>query len=286
GAFSIFDLSCHDLHEFPRAVYLIINEHSNWDTGISHALSYRCLGQLLNVDMRSVKRGVKELIASGFLKKRGRCSKTGSNIYQVIHHKCGPEEVPLDKDGRPQKCAVPRGEGSPSAFLEAGKIHWRDFMYWIVKKIHSDWTDGTARLTLDQLCKLLRFGRQQLCNIGKKLRGLGLMKRLSAKFRAGVDQLFPGPYPKRRRRSDYKGPKPLRCIKGWYYSHNKLWKFHEDTQRLMMKETDGRWRDSNMEELYNLNAAIHRDFHDYMSVTSSQEFLDCREGLLEALGIS
>ena len=279
GAFSIFDITCHSLNEFARSVYLIINEHSNWDTGVSHALSYRRLAELLNSDMRPVKRVVKQLVAAGFLEKRSRCRKTGSNIYQIIHHNCTPEETPLDKDGRPLKCAVPRGEGSPSALLKAGKITWREFMYWIVKKIHSDWTDGISKMTLDQLEKLIRFGRQSLCNIGKKLRGLGLMKRLSDKFRAGVHQLLPGPYPKRRRRVEYKGPKPLRLVKGWCYSHNNLWKFQRDTHRLMMKETDGRWRDSNMDELYSLNTAIHRDFSDYMSVNSLQIQLDLQEAL-------
>lgn len=278
GPFSIFDLEHHDLPEFRRAVYLAINEHSNWDTGISHPLSYQRLSDYLNVnDLTQVAHAVRDLIADGWLFIEGRCKLTGANIYKVVHHRCDPCDVPLDRDNRPQKCAVPRGAGSPSALLAAGKITWREWVYWIVRKVHSDWTDGISRLTIKAMSKLIRFSWQNLCDIPKRLEKLGLFKRISAKFRETVLQLFPGPYPKRRKRKPYKGKRPLPYLDGWYYSYNKRWRFHKDTLRLMMEDVDGSWRHASMSELLEINSKIYHDFRDWMDAATSHVMEAFRE---------
>ena len=274
GIYSIFDLSCHSLSEFARITYLVINEHSNWDTGISHALSYGRLAKLLGVKHKlQVIRAVKELIAAGFLKKKGRKNSTGENIYQVVHHNCPPGEVPLDKHGRPQKCAIPNGAGSPLTLLAEGLITWREAMFWIIRKIFSDWTSGTSNMTVREMNKHIRLSIKSICSIPKRLIEKGLLERLSANFRRTIFKLFPMPYPERRERAEYKGKRPLALIGNFYYSHNKRWRFHKETLRLMVKEEGTRkWRDASSTELYRANPAIHRDFTEYMDMCSSVDF--------------
>ena len=285
GAFSIFDPDML-MPEFCRAVYLVINEHSHWDSGISHALSNRAIADKLGVKYASqVNRAIHWLIANGWLEVAGERSD-GTFFYRVIHHKCPPDKVPLDKQSRPQKCAVPRGAGSGSALCAEGKLDWRAMVSWFVKKVYSDWITGFVAMTVRETRKLVRFSFQTICDNARKLTEVGLLKRLSSKFRASEFQLFPGPYPDRRERSEYKGKKPLALIGDWYYSHNKRWRFHKDTLRLMMEEVDGRWRDTGMSELLELNPKIHVDFKVYMDIYASQAFSDFRQSLQQVLGSS
>ena len=284
GPFSVFDLTRHELSEFDRAVYVVINEHSHWDTGISHPLSYKRIAQLLNIKHHpQITRAVKSLIAAGFLKKHGTSQTTGANIYQVVHHNCAPEATPLDTDGRPQKCAVPRGQGSPTALCAAGVIAWREMMFWIVRKIHSDWTEGTSSMTVLEMRKQIRLSTKTICAIPRRLSELGLLERLSAKFRKTLFKLRPAPYPERKKRASYKGKRPLPVIGMWVYSYNKRWRFHKETHRLMMQEECGRWRDTNMAELFGINTQIHRDFNEYMQLYVSDDFKAFREALAKAM---
>ncbi|MDE0314726.1 MAG: hypothetical protein OXM61_07490 [Candidatus Poribacteria bacterium] len=266
GEHSIFD-PAHKVPAFEKAVYLKVNEHSHWESGVSHALSLRHLSELLNVKSHSqVHRALKWLIENGWLKVEGKRKTDGAYFYRVIHHKCEPQDTPVDRDGRPQKCAVPRGAGSPSQLLVDGKITWRMFVDWTVRKIHSCWTSGIVSMTVREASKLMKLSVQTISENAKKMGKLGMVKRLSEKFRLSVYQMFPKPYPERRERSleECASKKAMKLINGWYYSFNGLWRFQRETFWLQMCEHGGRWRDSNMEELFSINKSIHRDFTDYM----------------------
>ena len=266
GEHSIFDPN-HKVPGFNRALYLVLNERSDWDTSITHALSLRRLAELLNVKSHSqVRRGLKWLIDNGWIMVEGKRKSDGANFYRVIHHKCDLSEIPVDRDGRPQKCAVPMGKGSPSQLLADGKITWRAFVDWIVRKIHSCWTTGVATMAVREACKLMKFTAKTIAKNAKKMMEIGLLDRLSDKFRLSVYQLFPKPYPERRKRksSESKFGKQMKLIKDWYYSFNELWRFHRETFQIQMRELGGRWRDSNLEELLDKNKSIHRDFLDSM----------------------
>lgn len=271
GAFSIFDLSCHDLSGFDMSVYMVVNWRSNWDTGVSHALSYREIANHLGVRHRSqVGRSLKRLIACGFLKKLSKRQSDGATVYQVIHHKCDPADVPLDKEGRPLKCAVPIGSGSPMDLMKSGKLSWRLMLQWITQKVQaSDWVSGIASMVRREFSKLIRFSMQTVCNNYKKLCNLGLMKRLSKPHEASTYQLYPKPYAERRERAEYKGKRPLPLIEDRYYSYNKRWRFHKDTLQLQMLDVGGRWRDASMNELLTINPKIHCDFRDYMDASAA-----------------
>ncbi|MYF99830.1 hypothetical protein F4212_11990 [Candidatus Poribacteria bacterium] len=266
GVHSIFD-PAHKVPAFAKAVYLTVNERSHWDTGVSHALSLRRIAELLHAKSHSqVHRALKWLIENGWLEVHGKRKSDGAHFYRVIHHKCDPMDAPIDKDGRPQKCAVPRGKGSPSQLLTEGKICWRTLVDWTVRKIHSCWTSGIISMRVREAAKLMSFTAKTIAKNAKKMKEIGLMKQLSGKFRLSEYQLFPKPYPKRRERTpdeSDKIKKPLRFVKGWYYSYNKLWRFERESFRLQMRDGT-RWIESTYEKLRNINKSIHHDFLDYI----------------------
>ena len=265
GKHSIFDPD-EQVPAFERAIYLKVNEHSNWDTGVSHALSLRRLAELLNVKSHSqVHRGLKWLIKNGWLEVEGKRKSDGAHFYKVVHHKCEPKDTPVDRDGRPQKCAVPTGKGSASQLLAEGEITWRIFVDWTVRKIHSCWTSGTVSLTVREAAKAMKLSIKTVSENAKKMTEIGLLDRLSAKFRRSVYQMFPKPYSERKERKPEEciTKKAMKLIKGWYYSFNGLWRFSRETFDIQMRE-DGRWRYSNQDELYRINKNIHRDFCVYI----------------------
>ena len=269
GPHSIFDPE-QVVPEYCRAVYLVMNYHSNYGSGITHALSYQRLAELTGVKHRSQPiRAVRWLIENGWTEKHGIRKADGANFYKLTHHKCPPEDVPWDNNNRPLKCAVPQKDGSAPELVKQGKLDWRAMVQWYVNKINSDWITGVVEMTVRKSYQLLKFGMQTICDNTKKLIECGLLNRLSPQNHASVFQLYPKPYPERKER---KIPawhkKPLALIKDWYYSYNKRWRFHRKTLRIQMKNVDGRWRDSGMSELLNINTKIHADFREYMDIVS------------------
>ena len=270
GNHSIFDPN-ENVPAFKRALYLVLNEHSNWDTGITHALSIRRLAKLLNVKSHSqIVQALKWLIDNDWIKVHGKRKSDGANFYRVIHHNCSTSEKPFDKDGRPLKCAVPMGAGSVSRLLEQGEITWRMFVDWTTRKIYSCWTTGVVSMAVRDAAKLVKLGVKTISENAKKMVEVGLLERVSEKFKLSVYQMFPKPYPQRRERTPLKCDSRLamKCVGGWYYSYNGLWKFNRESFEVKMKEIDGRWRYSNLDELSTINKSIHRDFIDYMDFIS------------------
>ena len=262
GVHSIFD-PAHKVPAFEKALYLVVNEHSNWETGISHALSLRRLADLMNVNSHSqVHRGLQWLIENGWLMVEGERKSDGTYFYRVIHHKCEPQETPVDRDGRPLKCAVPRGKGSGSQLLADGQITWKVFVDWTTRMIHSCWTTGVVSMAVRQAMKLLKFTAKTVSENSQQMMDIGLMKRLSAKFRLSEYQMFPKPYPERKERTPEVcfTKKAMKLISGWYYSFNGLWRFEKDTFRLQMRESGGRWIESTLDKLFRINKSIHHDF--------------------------
>lgn len=265
GDHSIFD-PVHKMPAFTKAVYLKVNEHSNWDTGVSHALSLRHLAELLNVQSHSqVYRALKCLIRNGWLEVEGKRQLDGAYFYRVIHHKCAPQDTPVDRDGRPQKCAVPTGAGSASQLLAEGKITWRMFVDWTVRKIHSCWTSGVVSLAVREASRLMNLSIKTVSENAKKMTEIGILERLSAKFRLSEYQMYPKPYAERRERKleECITKKAMKLIKGWYYSFNGLWRFNRDTYDIQMKDDNG-WRYTTHEELHRINKHIHHDFCVYI----------------------
>jgi len=265
GQHSIFDRD-YDVTEFERAVYLIINYHSHWDGGYSHALSYRMIADKLGVKHRSqVVRAVKSLIAKGWLSIDRQRLTDGANIYKITHHNCLPEQVPLDADQRPQKCAIPHGEGSAVVLVEEGKLSWRAMVQWFVSKIFSDWRTGIVQMSIRMANDLMSFCMQTICDNAKKLTQIGLFKRLSARNAMSEYQIYPQPYPEKHERQARQWyEKPLPLINGYYYAYNRRWRFSRENLRVQMEDVCGKWRYASMSELLEINPQIHRAFTEYI----------------------
>ena len=252
----------HGLKGFALAVYIIMNERSNWTTGKTHALSYSKIADILKADRSQVIRAVKSLIADGWIKLESQRKSDKANIYRLTHHMCEPEQVPVDKDGRPQKCAVPRGDNSPTAIMAHGNIGWREMVQWVVMKIRSDWVTGVVEMTMREAKKAMKFSWKTLKTGLEKMSEVGLIKKISANFRRSEFELYPAPYPERVERAEETADKKaLPLIKGWFYSYNFKWRFRAKDFRLQRKDV-GRWRDTSDTELARVNPKISADFEE------------------------
>ena len=267
GPYSIInEMRADQIPPFAVIVYLVINYFSNWDLGQSHGLSMIDIAKHLSVYEKNgekekgrsrVANAVKWLIENGWLRKNHRKGK--ANTYTVIHHKCAPEDIPLDSDGRPKKCAVPRGEGSAWDRMFSGEITWKACLFHTVMKVSSDWTEGTVKFTIETARSWLRFSRQTICDLRNTLIKAGLLEEIGNRFRGFMAKILPLPYEERRRRREHQQTKGMRCDGKFYYSYNEWWRISMETGDFQRK-TDGRWRYVSDRELEDVNLKIYRDF--------------------------
>ncbi len=216
---------------FDTAIYQCYNAFSNWDWGISHSLSIRHVGKLFAVSHQYVQQALSRLSNKKWMKRLSGKHKVSK--FELKHHLCEDELVPLDKDGRPSKCAMPRGYGGLFERLMAGDIHWKAVIIWMLMKLESDWCTGiTAPISIKQLRKWTRFGTSDICKYIKQLIDAGMLKKHSRRpHEAQVYQLFPKPPAKRTERQpeqewtyrNMRAEGPLR------YSFNEEWRVNVDT---------------------------------------------------------
>ena len=124
---------------FDGMVYLSLNAFSNWDAGLSHSKSIRKLAELFKISHQYIQKAQKKLEKMWIRRVSGK-GKAGK--FWLMHHLCDSDNVPLDEDGRPLKCAMPRGKGGIFERLLAGDIHWKAAFIWILLKVNSDWRSG------------------------------------------------------------------------------------------------------------------------------------------------
>lgn len=251
---------------FVVSVYLLLNYHSNWDTGKTHALSFRQMSEKLGVFNPAkiatckgrIANAIRWLVENGWLEKNVR-GNGKPNTYKVIHHNCAPEDVPLDADGRPQKCAVPRAENSAFEKMMAGDISWKACLYHTVAKIVSDWTSGVVVFTIKTSQQWLRFSRQTLCDLRKSLIKNGLLQEIGHRARGFTAKILPTPYEKRRKRREYQLTKGMRSDGKYYYSYNERWRISRDTGDFETHDSNN-WRFASEYELEEVNIKIYKDF--------------------------
>jgi hypothetical protein len=253
------------------AVYLVLNMNSNWSTGWTRHLGYVRIGQLMGGSMphSTIVYYVQLLEARGWIiEKKVHGNKKG-NTYRLVHHNCDPLDAPRDKDGLPKKCAMPIGAGSVYEKLENGEISYQAFVYWHLLKMLSCWTSGVVSLTYAQTQEWLRIGSATISKIKKEIERTGLCQRLSSRFQAFMCQLFPKPYPKRRRRR-HENPKSMKLIDGFYYSFNEIWRVSRETGQIQTREpASNRWRHANEKELELANKKILKDFKPIIELACS-----------------
>ena len=232
GVFSMLDALIEGTAKaFDAMIHLCYNSFGNWDLGLSHSLSIRNVGKLFNVSPQYVQQALKRLTGGSWLKRISGLHKASK--FQVTHHLCEVDDMPYDKDGRPLKCAMPRGVGGLFERLGAGDIHWKAVLIWILMKIESDWCTGiTIPISVAQLRKWTRFGTSDICKYLQQLIDAGMLRKHSRRLHeAQVYQLLPKPPDTRTERQpeqewtyrNMRAEGPLR------YSFNELWRVNVDT---------------------------------------------------------
>ena len=178
-------------------VYLALNHASSWNSGQTWIMPLRPTVDLIGISKRYVEDIIKRM------KNRWITPITTSrgNRYQLVHHLCDEADVPIDKDGKPLKFAVPRGDGGPFERLYAGDITWKDCLGWIVLKFYSDWKTGeTYPCTMLEFAKRCRFRPATAVQSVKNLIAADMLHRLSKPNEKSVFQLYPKPHPQPEKR--------------------------------------------------------------------------------------
>ena len=281
GAHSILsEYGERNVKSLATAVYLYINENSNWETGQSHALSYTRIAKDMRIGRSQVIDAINALVADGWLEKNIRNDKgrqNTANTYRVTHHNCEPEQIPLDKDGCAKKCAMPRGVGSPTELLRDGHISWQEWLYCHVLKANSNWTTGVVEMTIKQAKALMRFSVKKICAFRKSLERVGLLETLSKPFRAWIAQLRPAPY-KHRRKRRFENPKGMPFDGTFYTSFNGQWRVSREDGHIETRiEGTSKWRYANEFELETAHFKIYTDFKVIIDLVTAEGTRRLRE---------
>ena len=209
-------------------VYLALNHGSSWNSGMTWCMPGRYLARLLGARMsvRYTRSALDSLKEQGWILS---IPMSGNRRrYRLVHHLCDKEDVPVDRDGKPLKFAVPRGDGGPFERLYAGDISWKACFVWIVHKLNSDWRTGeTYPHITGEFAKSCRLGQDTVRKMRRELEKADMLHRLSKRRDKSVFQLYPrSPYPNSVARED----KPRSPIaddgvtsdgKFWYSSKGK-----------------------------------------------------------------
>ena len=184
-------------------IYLCLNHGSTWNSGATWCMSGPYLSEILGKGMsRSyVLKILSSLTNKGWIEITEKNNPSGYR-YRVRHHLCAPEDIPVNKDGKPLKFAVPRGPGGPLERCFDGDISWKATLVWIVLKRRSNWkahedtagqTDRSTLLHLSQRCRITLPNLQKILT---ELEQAGMLQRLTPKSQQAIFQLYPKPFPK------------------------------------------------------------------------------------------
>ena len=136
----LYELRDGNLTAAEAIVYLCLNHGSTWNSGATWSMSGPYLSKILGTGMsRSyVVKTLANLSDKGWIETIDEDNPSG-NRYRLRHHLCPFEDVPVDKDGKPLKFAVPRGAGGPLERCFDGDISWKAALAWISLKLRSNW---------------------------------------------------------------------------------------------------------------------------------------------------
>ena len=268
GEYSIFsDLQANRISPIEAMVALVLCYRSTWSTGLTWPTSSRALAKCLHISHRYVRDTL--LKATDWIHRKRLPKGNSAGTFQITHHLCDPELVPLDKDERPLSFAVPRGAGGVFERLFAGDIDWKAALVWLMLKLHSDWTTGiTDKNRMATLAKWVGFSKQRVCAAIKTLREAGMLKRLSEKWEGSVFQLYPKPYEKRavrkreKRQAEKSKSREMRADGEWRYSFNELYRLNVETAEIQTRQVKnrGHWRPLTDRERHRMPKAIHTAF--------------------------
>ena len=275
GQFSVlWELANGKLTSAEAMIYLCLNHGSTWNSGATWSMSGPYLSKILGKGMsrRYVRDTLSNLTNKGWIKAVDKNSPSGYR-YRLQHHRCDPEDVPVNKDGKPLKFAVPRGPGGPLERCMDGEISWKAALVWIVLKRRSNWkahedTAGqTKSSTMLELSKRCRISLPTYQNLITELTQTGMLHRLTPKSQQAIFQLYPKPFPKpdgtpAQRQQEWAGGRAIETDGEYWYSDNNRYRcsreYPHDIER---RQRGGMWkRISDYEKHQEMPQAILRDF--------------------------
>lgn len=231
-------------------VFSVLNYKSNWQSGKTHRISQTDLVGWTGMSRRYVRDALQELKTLNILSTLSR-SQQGTR-YKLIHHRCGNDEIPTDRNGRPLKFAV------PTILMESllkGKLSWKSVVVWIMLKRYSDWETGLSyEINIVGLCNRCDFGTETIRSCLVELKRRGFAHRTNAKNVPGIYELFPKP--RSGPRAVYRPPsdhdidptddkyRAMRTDGDWRFSFNELWRVNVGTGEIQVraKRHRGRWQ--------------------------------------------
>ena len=274
GQFSVLsELSKGRLTSAEAIIYLCLNHGSSWNSGATWSMSGPYLSKILGTGMsrRYVRKTLTNLSDKGWIETIAKDNPSG-NQYRLRHHLCDPEDVPVDRDSKPLKFAVPRGAGGPLERCFDGEISWKAALVWISLKLRSNWkahadTAGqTEKATLLELSKRYRIKLETFHKIITDLTHAGMLERLSPKSQAAIFQLYPKPFPRPAQSSpeiheESVGGKVIKTDGEYWYAYNWQYRCHRESGEVERRQRGGTWRRvSDYHKYQEMPQAILRDF--------------------------
>lgn len=269
----LWELRDGNLTAAEAMIYLCLNHGSTWNSGATWPLSVRYLSDCLSPGMSHpyVHKIAASLSDKDWIEKIDVDNPSG-NRYRLRHHLCDYEDVPVDKDGKTLKFAVPRGPGGPLERCFDGDISWKAALGWISLKLRSNWkahedTAGqTEKAKLIDLSKRIRISLRNYQKIIDELTQAGMLERLSPKSQEAIFQLYPKPYPRPVQSSpkiqyESVGGKAIKTDGEYWYSHNHQYRCHRETLAIERRQPGGTWkRVSDYHRAQVMPQSILRDF--------------------------
>ena len=153
----LWELRDGNLTAAQAIVYLCFNHGSSWNSGATWPLSVRYLSERLSPGMSHpyVHKIATSLNNKGWIETIDENNPSGYQ-YRLRHHLCDDEDVPVDKDGKPLKFAVPRGAGGPLERCFDGDISWKAALAWISLKLKSNWKASRRHRRTNRSCHASR----------------------------------------------------------------------------------------------------------------------------------
>ena len=121
-----------ELHRADTVIWLYLERHSTWDTGITHKLTAKGIAQGTGYHVRTVYRSLKVLAEKGLLEKLTPPQS------EYLQFKLWPYEQPVSPRKERMTCAAPMGsEKDPWVLLRAGDICPETLILW--HHLNLDW---------------------------------------------------------------------------------------------------------------------------------------------------
>ena len=268
----LWELRDGNLTAAQAMIILFLNHGSTWDSGATWSMSGPYLSKKLGgMSRRYVRDTLTHLDTKGWIKTIDENNPSGYQ-YRLRHYLCDYEDVPVDRDDKPLKFAVPRGAGGPIERCMDGDISWKAALAWISLKLKSNWkasedTAGqTEAATLLELSKRIRISLRNYQKLITELTQAGMLERLTPKSQAAIFQLYPKPFPKPVQHSpeiqqETVGGKVIKTDGEYWYSYNYQYRCHRESGEVQRRQRGGTWkRVSDFHKYQKMPQAILRDF--------------------------